>query len=167
MEITYQNVASIRHAKLSLETGKLIALIGETNQGKSACFNTFVDAFTNSPDFKRWINKQALEENPNAVAKVSLVDDEGNYYTTGEDNNIVAIDTIDDRSVESLSIVSKSWLDGITDQIKEMEEAEANNSEEAVEEPEVAEENNKERTGIPTGVLPPEVSVNGVSVEEE
>lgn len=106
------------------------------------------------------------EEQPCKV--LVLVDDEGNYYTTGEDNNIVAIDTIDDRSVESLSIVSKSWLDGITDQIKEMEEAEANNSEETAEEKsEVVEENNKERTGIPTGVLPPEVSVNGVSVEEE
>ena len=80
MKIKYENVCSIRNAELDLEPGKLIALTGETNQGKSATFYGFVDAFTNSPDFTRWINKQALEENPNAVAKVSLVDDEGNWY---------------------------------------------------------------------------------------
>lgn len=80
MKIDYKNVCSIRDAKVDFEPGKLIAVVGETNQGKSAMFYTFVDAFTNSPDFKKWINNEALKENPKATAKIAFTDTEGNWY---------------------------------------------------------------------------------------
>lgn len=80
MKIDYKNVCSIRDAKVDFEPGKLIAVVGETNQGKSAMFYTFVDAFTNSSDFKKWINNEALKENPKAVAKIAFTDTEGNWY---------------------------------------------------------------------------------------
>lgn len=38
MKVTYQNVASIRNATLDFTPGKLICILGETNQGKSALF---------------------------------------------------------------------------------------------------------------------------------
>ena len=80
MKIHYENTCIIRDAKLDFEKGKLIAITGESNNGKSSILYSFVDAFSNSPNFKKWINKQALEENPNAVAKISFIDDKGNWY---------------------------------------------------------------------------------------
>lgn len=80
MKISYENVASIRNATVDFEPGKLICIVGETNQGKSALEYTFVDAFTDSSKLKRWINNDALKEDPKAVAKISFVDDNGDWY---------------------------------------------------------------------------------------
>ena len=80
MKIKYENVCSIRNAEVNFEPGKLIAIVGETNQGKSALFYTLVDAFTNSSNFKKWINNEALKESDKSVARISLTDDNGNWY---------------------------------------------------------------------------------------
>lgn len=80
MKISYENVASIRKATVDFDPGKLICIVGETNQGKSALEYTFVDAFTDSSKLKRWINNDALKEDPKAVAKISFVDDNGDWY---------------------------------------------------------------------------------------
>lgn len=80
MKIRYQNVCLMKDEELDFEPGKLIAIIGETNAGKSALFYTFVDAFTNSSNFKKWINNEALKENPKATAKISITDDNGDWY---------------------------------------------------------------------------------------
>ena len=80
---------------------------------------------------------------------IVIVDDNGNYLTNGK-GEIIAIDIIDDKSVDSLSIVSSAWLNSAIDKNKSEEEPLDNKSE-----------------TIPTGVLPPSMSVNGVPVEEE
>lgn len=44
---------------------------------------------------------------------LTLVDENGQYLTFGKDNNIIAVDMIDNKSLNSLSLVSSNWLDNI------------------------------------------------------
>ena len=41
---------------------------------------------------------------------ILVVDENGNYLTTGEENNIIAIDCLDDKHVDGLAVVPKEWL---------------------------------------------------------
>ena len=80
MKICYKNVGSIRDAEVDYEPGKLIAIKGESNQGKSLMWYSLISGFTNSPDFKKFINNEALRENPKAIEKIDLYDDFGNFW---------------------------------------------------------------------------------------
>lgn len=75
-----------------------------------------------------------------------LLDSEGNYLTYKDSTDIIAIDEIDDRSVGGLSIVSRAWLRGKLEEIGEKK---------------------KEDDQLPTGVIPPDISVNGVPTSDE
>lgn len=102
------------------------------------------------------INVKDLFEDEQPGKIIALIDEDGNYVTTGEENNIMAIDMIDDRSVQSSSIVSTQWLN---ETLEELAKYSADKS-----------EVKEEKVEIPTGVLPPteEIkSVNGVPVEGE
>lgn len=87
MKIYYKNVCSIRNAEVEFKPGKMICIRGESNQGKSALFYTMLAGFTNSPEFKRFINNDALKENPKALAWIGLEDDEGNLFEVGATTN--------------------------------------------------------------------------------
>lgn len=79
-----------------------------------------------------------------------LNDTNGDYLTI--DGNIIAIDLIDEKSLDSLSIVSTQWLNDV---LKELNTKESeDDSEEEVKE-------------IPTGMMSPSMSVNGVPVNDE
>ena len=79
-----------------------------------------------------------------------LNDTNGDYLTI--DGNIIAIDLIDEKSLDSLSIVSTQWLNNV---LKELNSKESeDDSEEEVKE-------------IPTGMMSPSMSVNGVPVNDE
>lgn len=80
MKIQYKNVCSIRNAEVEFKPGSLICIRGETNQGKSAMFYALLAGLTNSPEYKKFINNKALEENPKATAWIGLYDDEGNLW---------------------------------------------------------------------------------------
>lgn len=80
MKIQYKNVCSIRQAEVEFPLGKLVCLKGESNQGKSAAFYGLLAGFTNSPEFKKFINIDALREDPKAFAWIGLFDDEGNQF---------------------------------------------------------------------------------------
>lgn len=80
MKVQYRNTCSIRQAEVDFEKGKLIAIRGESNQGKSALFYVLLAGLVNSPEFKKFINNKALEENGKATATVTLVDDENNFW---------------------------------------------------------------------------------------
>lgn len=80
MKIQYKNVGCIRQAELDLEPGKLVIIKGESNNGKSLMFYSLVDGFTNRPEFKKWLNNDALKENPKAIEWIGLFDDEGNEF---------------------------------------------------------------------------------------
>lgn len=80
MKIAYKNVCSIRDAQVEFKPGQLICICGESNQGKSAMFYSLESGLTNTPDFKRFINNEALKENPKATAWIGLTDDEGNLW---------------------------------------------------------------------------------------
>lgn len=80
MKITYENVCCIEHAVLDLQPGKLVAIVGESNQGKSALYYTLASGLLNSTDFKRFINNEALKKNAKAVAKISIEDDNNNFW---------------------------------------------------------------------------------------
>ena len=58
-------------------------------------------------------NIKDIFENGESEKVIVLINDNGQYVTTGHQNNIVAIDVIDDRSVDSISMVSAEWLSGI------------------------------------------------------
>ena len=84
---------------------------------------------------------------PNKV--ITILNDDGEYLALN--GNILAVDMIDDRSVQSVSIVSKQWLDGAMKHIGEVNE-------------------NDNTTPLPTGVVSPiesEKTINGVVVENE
>jgi ABC-type lipopolysaccharide export system ATPase subunit len=80
MKIKYKNVCSIRNAEVEFKPGNLVCIKGESNQGKSALFYALVDGLTNSPAYKKWINNQALAEDPKATAWIGLTDDENNLF---------------------------------------------------------------------------------------
>ena len=79
---------------------------------------------------------------------IVIIDKDGNYLTM-EDGNILAIDMIDDKSFDSLSIVSSEWLNKTLEETKGKLEIRNMNIEE-VDNKELIETSN-----IPTGVLPP------------
>lgn len=80
MKIKYRNVGCIREADVEYKPGQLIAIIGESNQGKSLQFYSLLAGFTNTPDFKRFINNDALAENPKAYESIELIDDNGGTW---------------------------------------------------------------------------------------
>lgn len=80
MKIQYKNVCSIRQAEVEFPLGKMVSIRGESNQGKSALFYSVVDGFTNSPMFKKWLNNQALKDDPKAYEWIGIFDDEGNQF---------------------------------------------------------------------------------------
>lgn len=136
-------------------------------------------------------------------AKVIVLMDpnDASYITADSEDGsskIVAIDTLDDRSIDGLTIVSKKWFDmkmksienqsmdenqmmdkiQLIDKIVEDDQIsesttteEDNDSEEEDEDSVVVYQDNVEESDrlsySLTGVLPPNLSVNGVSVEEE
>ena len=80
MKIKYKNVCSLRNEEVEFKPGELICIKGETNQGKSALFYSLLDGFTGSPNFKKYINNEALAEDPKATAWIGLTDDCNNLY---------------------------------------------------------------------------------------
>ena len=78
---------------------------------------------------------------------MAIVDEDGEYITIG-DNQLLVIDRIDNKELNKLTLVSKSWFNEVTSETKE--------------------EDIKE---IPTGVIPEDTtttfSVNGVGDDEE
>lgn len=80
MKIKYRNVGCIREADVEYKPGQLIAIVGESNQGKSLQFYSLLAGFTNTPDFKRFINNNALAENPKAYESIELIDDNGGSW---------------------------------------------------------------------------------------
>lgn len=85
------------------------------------------------------------EKDPKKV--MAIVDEDGEYITIG-DNQLLVIDRIDNKELNKLTLVSKSWFNEVTSETKE--------------------EDIKE---IPTGVIPEDTtttfSVNGVGDDEE
>lgn len=84
-----------------------------------------------------------------------LNDINGDYLTIG--GSIIAVDLVDDKSLDSLSIVSTQWLNNV---LKELSSKESEDDSEE----EVCDVETKE---IPTGVMSPSMSVNGVPVNDE
>lgn len=83
---------------------------------------------------------------PNKV--ITLINDDGEYVSLN--GNIVAIDMIDDRSVQSIAIVSKHWLDNMMEEKgADEEETEANVN-----------------FSLPTGMVPPVNPDNDETVEK-
>lgn len=89
---------------------------------------------------------------------IAIIGKDGNYLTM-DDGNIMVIDMIDDKSLDSLSIVPSGWLNETLKRKEEYLEALSAEDSEKEEEP-IRTDN------IPTGILPP-VGVNGVAVEED
>lgn len=87
------------------------------------------------------------EESPKKV--IVLLDDEGNYYTIGKNNDIIAIDMIGDEYLDRLSVVKAKWLNNLLAEKKNEESISKTNQKDA-----------------PVGVFAPEVAVNGVATEE-
>lgn len=92
------------------------------------------------------VNAKEILPDQESCRVLVLLDSEGNYLTYKDSTDIIAIDEIDDRSVGGLSIVSRAWLKGKLDEIGEKK---------------------KEDDQLPTGVMPPDISVNGVPTSDE
>ena len=89
------------------------------------------------------------------------INKDGNY--TSIDGKLIAIDKIDDRDLDHLSIVSSDWLAAKEDELSEEDSADTEDT------AEVEEANDEEEEDVieaPTGALPP-MGVNGVVVAEE
>lgn len=80
MKVQYKNVCSIRQAEVEFPLGTLVSIRGETNAGKSALFYGLLAGFTNSPEFKKFINIDALKEDPKAFEWIGLFDEDGNQF---------------------------------------------------------------------------------------
>ena len=88
------------------------------------------------------------------------INKDGNY--TSIDGKLIAIDKIDDRDLDHLSIVSSDWLAAKEDELSEEDSADTEDT------AEVEEANDEEEEDVieaPTGALPP-MGVNGVVAEE-
>jgi hypothetical protein len=48
-----------------------------------------------------------------------ILDDDGEYVTVGDGQTLLAIDKIDGRNLDKITIVSKSWFDNITSDSKD------------------------------------------------
>lgn len=95
------------------------------------------------------INVKDINQDLQTNKVITILNDDGEYLTLN--GNILAVDMIDDRSVQSVSIVSKQWLDGAMKHIDEANE-------------------NDNTTPLPTGVVSPiesEKTINGVVAENE
>ena len=104
------------------------------------------------------MNPKDIDPGQEPSKVIVIMDNDNNYLTLGKDNNIIAIDSIDDRSVEGVSMVSKEWLDNTLKRIKNINDSLNNKS-----------DNTDTNTStIATGILAPNVpvSVNGVVSEE-
>ena len=106
------------------------------------------------------INTRDIFDEEQASKVLVLIDEEGKYFTYGVDNNIVAIDMIDDRSINSLSFVSSDYFNKLV--------SELNNSEETATVTEESESTEEETSPVmheaPVGTFAPtaDLSVNGV-----
>lgn len=112
----------------------------------------------------RVINTQDINVD-NESSKVISITDENGSFLRNENGEIVIIDTIDDKAVNDLAIVSGNWLDGIIKRITEFESS----SKESEENPEAE---SQATTNIPVGVVAPNtdigaVGVNGVVASED
>lgn len=107
------------------------------------------------------INTQDINVD-NESSKVISITDENGSFLRNENGEIVIIDTIDDKAVNDLAIVSSNWLDGMIERINVFESGYDEN-------PEVK---TQPTTNIPVGVVAPNtdigaVGVNGVVASEE
>lgn len=110
------------------------------------------------------INTQEINVD-NESSKVIAITDENGSFLRNENGEIVIIDTIDDKAVNDLAIVSSNWLDGMVKRVTEFESS----SKESDENSEVE---TQATTNIPVGVVAPNtdigaVGVNGVVASEE
>lgn len=87
MKLKYHNVGCIKDAEVEYKPGQLVAIIGESNQGKSLQFYSLLSGFTNSADFKRFINIDELAKNPKAGEQIILTDDTGVQWEVGATNS--------------------------------------------------------------------------------
>jgi len=86
MKLKYHNVGSIKDAEVEYKPGQLVAIVGESNQGKSLQFYSLLDGFTNSPAFKRYINNEALAKDSKAYESIELIDDTGGHWQVTASN---------------------------------------------------------------------------------
>lgn len=86
MKLKYHNVGSIKEAEVEYKPGQLVAIVGESNQGKSLQFYSLLDGFTNSPAFKRYINNEALAKDSKAYESIELIDDTGGHWQVTASN---------------------------------------------------------------------------------
>ena len=77
------------------------------------------------------IDKRDLANNVDHKSILVMSRDGGQTYLKNDDGAIIAIDTIDEKGMNALKIVSASWLEGLTSNLADIKEA-------------------------PTGVLPPQ-----------
>lgn len=111
------------------------------------------------------INVKDIFQNKESSKSLVIIDENGNYLTM--DGNVIMVDVIDNRDVDDLSIVSSEWLNETLKPLNEQTFEVADEYEEETVTDEDSEEEVEEEISIPTGVLPPNVSVNGVPVEDE
>lgn len=89
------------------------------------------------------------------------INKDGNYTSIG--GKLIAIDKIDDRDLDHLSIVSSDWLAAKEDELAAEEDSA--NTEDTAEVEEANEDDEEDVIEAPTGALPP-MGVNGVVAEE-
>ena len=104
------------------------------------------------------VNSKEISNSDESSKVIVLIDEDGNYVTKGAENNIVAVDLIDDRSINSLAFVSADYFN------KLLSEVESSKEETIVTEDIIVEHSTEEVTTIPTGVFAPttDLTVNGV-----
>lgn len=95
MKVQYKNVCSIRQAEVEFPLGTLVSIRGETNAGKSALFYGLLAGFTNSPEFKKFINIDALKEDPKAFEWIGIFDEDGNQFQVEAGTNYLYYRTND------------------------------------------------------------------------
>jgi hypothetical protein len=84
---------------------------------------------------------------------IVMVDDDDNFIVTGN-KEIITIDQVNGKSIDSLAIVSSKWLDSINSQLSSLENNENPEDDEEDTDINIVEPELKE---IPTGVLPESV----------
>jgi hypothetical protein len=57
------------------------------------------------------------EKNPKKI--MVIIDSDGDYITVGDEGDLLAIDNIDSRELNKLSIVAKSWYDSVMDNMEQ------------------------------------------------
>ena len=92
-----------------------------------------------------------------------LLDDDGEYITIGEDEDLLVIDKIDDKEIEKLTLVSKSWFDEVME--KYSHDSLPTGVVDTYDEKEFEDETEDEDYDDSI-VIPPSFSVNGVVDED-